>query len=307
MCQLCRGLIEIKNSQPSHMRTGERTGMSQKKHRISLGKRLRSCPSFHCLGIRSNWDDYSPEEKAAVQEAETVFYPTRLYEDLFVSLGKRIFPRTTHSFMGNKIRQTDLFQLLEIPHPHTRLYYGRRRKERIIRDFNYPFIGKTPVGSSKGMGVWLIRNEEELNSYLEQHRPAYIQEYLPIDRDLRVVVIAGKVVHAYWRIGQSGEFRNNVSQGDCISYENIPKEALDFAANVARLCRFDEVGLDICRVGEHYYVIEANMVFGLEGFRQAGLDIYEILSHLDKEGRYGNDGSEHSEQDRHTERPSGSG
>ena len=124
----------------------------------------------------------------------------------------------------------------------------------------------------------------ELASYLKSYHPAYIQEYLPIDRDLRVVLIKGRVIHAYWRIHQPGNFRNNVSQGGRISFDGIPEEALHFAIDVARRCGFDEVGLDICQADGRYYVIEANMVFGLEGFRRKGLDLYEILCELEAEG-----------------------
>ena len=42
---------------------------------------------------------------------------------------------------------------------------------------------------------------------------AYIQTYLPIDRDIRVVVIGDKVVHSYWRVAPKGEFRTNVATG----------------------------------------------------------------------------------------------
>lgn len=257
----------------------------KKKPHVSLGKRLRFCPSFACLGLMTNWEDYTPESKEWIAEAEEIFYASPLYEDLFRSLGKNVFPRNYYRFMGNKIRQTELFEFLGISHPRTRLYYGRNRAQRIGRDFGFPLIAKNPLGSSKGLGVWLIRGEAELSSYLKAHRPAYIQEYLPIDRDLRVVLLCGEVVHAYWRIQRPGEFRNNVFQGASISYEAIPNEALEFARDVAGKCRFDEVGLDVCYANGRYYVLEANMVFGLEGFRQAGLDIYEIFERLDREGR----------------------
>lgn len=247
---------------------------------ISLGKRLRFCPDTVTLGVKPNWDDYPKESKAAIQDARKIFYPSLLYEPLFRSLGKETFPRNYYRFMGNKIHQTHLFQLAGIPHPRTRLYYGKERSERICADFQYPFIAKTPMRSSKGEGVFLIRCDEDLRRYLKRHHPAYIQEYLRIDRDLRVVLIAGEIAHAYWRIPMPGEFRNNVSQGARISYEDIPEDALDFAREVVRICGFDEVGLDICRAEGRYYVLEANMVFGLEGFRKCGMDIHEILCRM---------------------------
>jgi len=245
-----------------------------------LGKRLRTSCSFQCVGTLPNWKDYPDPVKAALRNAKAIYYPSSLYEDLFESLGKAVFPSNYYSLMGNKIRQTGMFQLLGISHPRTRLYYGRSRLNRILSDFGFPFIAKTPVGSSQGSGVWLIHAERELREYLRNHQPAYVQEYLPIDKDLRIVVVAGQVVHSYWRIQESGDFRNNVSQGARISWENIPDRALEFALDVANRCGFGEVGLDVCHFEDKYYVLEANMVYGLEGFRRAGLDIYKILADL---------------------------
>lgn len=252
--------------------------MKVKIFRISLGKRLRASSSIECLGVSPNWEDYPEASRRRICDAGEVFYPSALYEGLFLALGKRVFPSNYYPFLGNKIKQTNLFQFLGISHPRTRLYYGRNRRERICEDFEYPFIAKVPTGSSQGAGVHLVRNAGDLAAYLEECNPAYIQEYLALDRDLRVVLVAGKAVHAYWRIGSTGEFRNNVSRGGRISFEGIPQDALEFAQDVARRCRFGEVGLDVCRANGRYYVIEANMVFGFEGFKRKGLDYYRMLA-----------------------------
>jgi len=256
----------------------------KRRSRTALGKRLRTCGGFRCIGVLPNWDDYPEDAKQAVREAETVYYPGPLYENVLRTVGKRIHPRNSCHFVGNKIRQTDLFVMLGISHPKTRIYYGRNRVERILVDFRYPFIAKTPVGSSMGKGVYLVTGPDELDAYLDRHLPAYIQEYLPIDKDLRVVVIKGRVIHAYWRIRAEGEFRNNVSRGGSISFENIPGEAVAFARESALKCGFDDVGLDVCFAHGRYYVLEANMVFGFEGFRTANLDFYGILAEMEENG-----------------------
>ena len=248
--------------------------------RISLSKRLRTNFSFHCVGTFPNWQDYPAPVQQAIREAQGIYYPSALYDDLFQSLGKDTFPSNFYRLMGNKIRQSELFQLLAIPHPRTHIYYGKNRSTRILQDFPPPFVAKTPVGSSQGTGVWLVQTVRELEVYLNCHQPAYIQQYLPIDRDLRVVIIAGQAVHYYWRVQKPGEFRNNVTQGARICYKNIPDAAIRFAIDVAKRCNFGEVGLDICLCEGSYYVLEANMVYGLEGFRQAGLDINSIRARL---------------------------
>ena len=249
------------------------------KPEISLGKRLRKS-SIRCIGVKPNWSDYSEELQKEILDAARIFYPGPILNEILVAAGHNVFPRNYYLFLGSKIAQTDLFNLLEIPHPRTRIYFGKNLRGRIEKDFGYPFVAKTPTGSSRGMGVFLIENAEQLLDYLKTHNPAYIQEYLPIDRDLRVVVISGRLVHAYWRIHAEGEFRNNLSQGGTISFENIPAAALEFAVDTARRCGFDEAGLDICEHGGKFLVLEANMVFGLEGFRKKGLDVHEMIAEI---------------------------
>jgi ribosomal protein S6--L-glutamate ligase len=236
------------------------------------------------LGLRPNIGDYSEAELDLLRKADTIYYPSSLYEDVFLALGKRVFPASYYRYMGDKVKQTELFNLLGIPHPRTRFYEGRQRCERILRDFSYPFIAKIPRGSSKGKGVFLIRSLDGLQSYLQSCDLAYVQEYLPIDRDLRIVLVGAKVVHAYWRIAPPGEYRSNVSLGGQISFRHIKTGPLRFAEEVARLCKFDEVGLDICICQGNYLVLEANMVYGLKGFEKAGLNIYELLRERMTEG-----------------------
>ncbi len=251
---------------------------------ISLGKRLRKS-SIRCIGVKPNWSDYPEELQKEILLAEKICYPGPVYCEILQAAGLDVFPRNYYHFIGDKIAQTDLFYLLGISHPRTGIYYGRDRFAAIESDFSYPFVAKTPIGSSQGEGVFLVRCPEELSQYLRTHNPAYIQEYLPIERDLRVVAIDGNLVHAYWRIHAEGDFRNNVSRGGTVSFEDIPAEALDFAMDAARRCGFDEVGLDICEHAGKYYVLEANMVFGQEGFRKKDLDIHEIIANLFDSGK----------------------
>ena len=245
--------------------------------KVVLGRRLRGTGELTSRGVRPNVDDYSEVELDRLRAADTVYYPSGLYEAVFLALGKRVFPANSHPFLGDKIKQTALFTLLDIPHPHTRIYYGPGKAGRILRDFPLPFIAKVPRGSSQGQGVFLIRTAADLTPYLERTSPAYIQEYLATDRDLRVVVLDGRVLHAYWRIARPGEFRTNVTQGATISLEGIPRGALQFAERVAERCGFGEAGLDICLVNGRYLLLEANMMYGLQGFAAANLDVYALI------------------------------
>jgi ribosomal protein S6--L-glutamate ligase len=248
---------------------------------IALEGRLRRCKNVLTLGVRTNFSDYSAKERELIRRADRIYYPSSFYADLFDAMGKPTFPGYhTYKCVQDKIKQTALFDLLGISHPRTRVFYGHRQKDRITDHFNFPFIAKVPRGSAMGRGVFLIQNNGDLHDYLQQTKVAYIQEYFPADRDLRVVIIGRRVVHAYWRIAHGNEFRTNISRGGTVSLAHVPPEALDLALYTARICRWDDVGIDICRYQGRYYVLEANMKYGKEGFRQAGIDYVKLMERM---------------------------
>jgi ribosomal protein S6--L-glutamate ligase len=114
---------------------------------------------------------------------------------------------------------------------------------------------------------------------------AYIQQYIPIDRDIRVVVIGGHIVHSYWRIAATGEFRTNVAAGGRICFDNIPEKALALAKRAAQVCRWDDVGIDLCRQEDGFVILEANMKYGKEGFRAAGMNYSRIMEQMIEDER----------------------
>lgn len=259
--------------------------LNMTNQKIALGGRLKNCGNVITLGVRPNFSDYTPHEAELIRKAENIYYPTTFYADLFDAAGKKTFPSYhTYKCVQDKIKQTALLNLLDIPHPRTKVFYGKRWLSSLSEHFNFPFIAKIPRGSAMGRGVYLIRNEAELSAYAELTPPAYIQEYLPIDRDIRVVVIGSRVVHAYWRIAAPGEFRSNIAAGAKVSLASVPQKALDLALHTARRCRWDDVGIDICEYKGDFYVIEANMKYGKEGFRQAGIDYIRLMESMIENG-----------------------
>ena len=246
-------------------------------HFIALGSRLKGVPEVLTLGVKPNFFDYSALERKLILGADIILYPTLNYAQFFTTTEKKIFPGLeTYLYADEKIKQTTLFYMLEIPHPRTRIYYHLHHKE-ILKEFSFPFIAKLARRSARGSGVFKINNFEELKSYLDITRIAYIQEYLPHDRDLRVVLIKYNPVLAYWRIGSPGNFRTNLAQGGKISFDDIPIDGVRLAQNSAWRCKFDDVGLDLIYSRGTWYVIEANMKYGRKGLKMIGLDLKEIM------------------------------
>ena len=247
---------------------------------------MRSCRNVRTIGVRPNFTDYSEREAQWIREADKIYYPTVFYADLFDSVGKLTFPSYhTYKCVQDKIKQSALFQLAGLPHPRTRVFYGSRQKSSISKHFTFPCIAKEPRGSAMGRGVFLIRNDTDLEAYTHDRHVAYIQQYLPIDRDIRVVVVGGRVIHAYWRIAGDGEFRTNVALGGRISLDSVPEAALSLALRAAGVCGWDDVGLDICCHEGRYILLEANMKYGKEGFRAAGINYYQVMEKMIDDGQ----------------------
>lgn len=244
---------------------------------IALGSRLQGIPEVLTLGVKPNFPDYTPEERRLILDAKLVLFPTLNYAQFLGTMGIKIFPSLeTHLYSDEKIKQTTLFYMLGIPHPRTRIYYHLHHKD-ILKDFSFPFIGKLPRLSAGGRGVFMISNPEKLEEYLRLTKIAYIQEYLPHARDLRVILINYEPVLAYWRISPAGDFRTNLSCGGKICFEDIPPEGLKTAKKSAKKCKFDDVGMDLIRYQDTWYVIEANMKYGRKGLIMKGLDLRKIM------------------------------
>lgn len=252
---------------------------------LALEARLRPCRNVRTIGVRPNFADYSSEEAGLIRRAGKIYYPTAFYADLFDAIGKPTFPSYhTYKCVQDKIKQSALFQLAGLPHPKTRIFYGKHQQSKISRYFSYPFIAKEPRGSAMGRGVFFIRNDADLETYIHQRHVCYIQQYLPIDRDIRVVVIGGRVAHAYWRVACPGEYRTNVARGGQISLEPVPERALALSTHAAITCGWDDVGLDICYHEGQFTILEGNMKYGREGFRAAGIDYYAMMERMIDEG-----------------------
>jgi ribosomal protein S6--L-glutamate ligase len=245
---------------------------------VALGSRLRSFSEFITLGVKPDFNDYSQSEQALIHSAPRIFYPSLAYAALFSAMGKEIYPSlASHFLAGDKIKQSRMFQMLGLPHPKTRIYYGKQRRA-IQSDFQMPFIAKVPRASALGKGVYLISDQTQLHQYLLANDPAYIQEYLPMERDLRVVVIGKKPVCAYWRQARPDEYRHNLAQGGKLDFFDIPQTAVDLAVKSARLCGVNEVGVDLAWHNGQGYLLEFNMKFGHQGPKKAGVDITSYIA-----------------------------
>jgi len=244
---------------------------------VALGSRLVGVPEVSTLGVKPNFQDYSKLEQQQILNAAVILYPTLNYAQFFTTMGKRIFPSVeTYLYADEKIKQTTLFNMLAIPHPRTR-FYLQRDFSKILNDFAFPFIAKIPRASARGRGVFKIGNPTDLDQYLQQVKTAYIQEYIPHEKDLRVILINYEPILSYWRRRSPDDFRTNLYQGGQIDFADIPDDIMPVVQDYARRCKFNDVGLDLLQYQGKWYVIEANMMYGREGFKKKNLVLKEVI------------------------------
>ncbi|GAB3370674.1 hypothetical protein NCG89_09975 [Spongiibacter taiwanensis] len=186
---------------------------------------------------------------------------------LTYGLKARVFPSEASYRLGhNKIEMTRAFELVAPANtPCTRIEANTPENADLLwAEMALPFVAKLPK-ASQGNGVWLIEDRADWRRYLALTDVLYVQEYLPIDRDVRVVIVGDQVVCAYWRQQAAQGFYNNVSKGGVVDHSPVPAQAVELALRLATTLGIDHAGFDIALVGEHPYVLEFNRLFGNQG------------------------------------------
>lgn len=227
-----------------------------------------------------NWAMARPH----IDTADWVLFPEYEHVNrLIYGYKKRIFPSVSTYHLGyDKIEMTHAFEAVAPACvPYTQILPATPTNiEAIWYDFPVPFVAKD-VRNARGKGVFLIQNRADWLAYAHGRGTLYAQEYLPITRDVRVVLVGQKVLTAYWRIAPEGGFHNNVAQGGHISFDNLPQDALDLTQYVAQALDINHAGFDIAFVDNQPYLLEFNMRFGNQALREQnirlGAHIYSYL------------------------------
>jgi len=123
-----------------------------------------------------------------------------------------------------------------------------------------PLIVKENYGSF-GRQVYLIKNERQLNKIRKKLKriPHLYQEYIEEShgRDMRVIVIGGKMIAAMERVSR-GDFRSNIDLGGKGKQIEVPKAYEEMAIRCAEILGLDYCGVDILFGKDGPVVCEVN-------------------------------------------------
>ena len=208
-------------------------------------------------------------QRAEIEAADWVLFPEYWQVNALVfGLKKKIFPSLSSYLIGHdKVEMTRAFSMVAPGHlPWTLIEPNTPDHARQVWDqMPLPFVAKIPK-SSMGQGVFLIESRTDWNIYLGTTPVIYVQEYLPIERDLRLVVVGGKLVAGFWRCQGHDGFHNNLSQGGTVDADTpLPQVAVDLVLRVSQQLEIDHAGFDVAMVDGYPYLLEFNRLFGNRG------------------------------------------
>jgi ribosomal protein S6--L-glutamate ligase len=209
------------------------------------------------------------QHREELRRADWVLFPDYWQlNPLIYGLGCQVFPSQSSYLIGhNKTEMHRAFAACVPQHvPHTVIKANEEsNRELLWQEMELPFVAKL-TKSSMGQGVWLIESIQDWRRYCELSEVLLVQEYLPIERDLRIVVVGNRVVDSYWRLQAAKGFYNNVAQGGLVDRSlAIPDAAIQLVLDVARTLGVNHAGFDIAMVGSHPYLLEFNRLFGTRG------------------------------------------
>lgn len=246
--------------------------------------KLVSFDALRTLGI-PNQTYLKPEQMFdqidLIRQADGILFPEYWQVNpLLYGLKARIFPSQATYLIGhNKIEMARCFQTVAPAHvPYTLINANTpNQSEEIWEQMPLPFVAKIPK-SSRGQGVFLIETRQQWQHYLAMTPVIYVQEYLQIDRDLRIIWVGDRIVAGYWRLQSERGFYNNVAMGGKIEAGIIPVEAQRLVKRLARSLKINYGGFDVAVAGSHPYVFEFNRLFGNQGLINRQQSINEALT-----------------------------
>lgn len=141
-------------------------------------------------------------------------------------------------------------------------------------------IGGTPIiikllEGTQGLGVVLAETKKAAESVIEAFNKlkarVIVQEFIQesAGRDLRAIVVGGKVVAAMTRTAPEGEFRSNIhrgAKGERILLNDLQEEA---AVKAAAAMGLDTAGVDMLFSERGPLIMEVNASPGLEGIEKS--------------------------------------
>lgn len=166
--------------------------------------------------------------------------------------------------LDNKLSTMFLLQVAGV-NIWPKTFYGPARElKRRFTELDGRAVLKDNEGS-KGRLNFVVRNGDDIQKIIDENpeRQFILQEFIPNDSDLRVLVLNGKPQLVIRRSSDGSSHLNNTSQGgdaQIIPVNSIDPEVLDVCVRAANAAKLQVAGVDVVQnidTGE-YYLFEIN-------------------------------------------------
>ncbi len=187
--------------------------------------------------------------------------------------------------VADKLHTQQILAARKLPVPKTILGKFPVDVDLVETQLGFPVIIKTLKGT-RGSGVVMCENREQffdLTEFLNEANPEadfIFQEYIKDShgRDVRILVVNGKVVAAMERRARDGGFKSNISLGG----EALPflpnNQIKELAVDVANSLNLEIAGIDILFDKNGYKICEANSSPGFQGLETAcKINVPEVI------------------------------
>jgi len=189
----------------------------------------------------------------------------------------------------DKLRSLQALAAAQVAVPRTLVL---AKKEHLVHTL--ASIGGVPavvklLHGTQGIGVMLAESEEALvtllNALWSMREDSIVQRFVreSSGRDVRALVVGGRVVAAMRRTAREGDFRANLHRGGGGEALTLDAASNDMALRAANVLGLEVAGVDLLEANGRPLVLEVNTSPGLEGIEAAsGRDVArEIKDHAE--------------------------
>jgi ribosomal protein S6--L-glutamate ligase len=213
-----------------------------------------------------------------------------------------IIPRIGASITGYGLAVVRQFELMGVPSLNGAIAISRSRdKLRAMqlltkKDIDVPvtvcarspkeldlmleLVGGTPVivklqQGTQGIGVMMAETRQAVSSLVEtlwgMGQEIIVQQYIAESkgRDVRALVVGGRVVASMRRSARSGEFRSNLHRGGAGEKIELDAEYKKAAVAATKVMGLEIAGVDMLESASGPKILEINSSPGLEGIERA--------------------------------------
>jgi ribosomal protein S6--L-glutamate ligase len=194
---------------------------------------------------------------------------------------------------GDKLRSLQLLSRAGLAVPRTGFAHTGADKDLLIEQVGGPPVILKLLQGTQGSGVLLANTrksaENQIAAFQQVGANFLVQEFIAEagGKDIRALVVGGKVVAAMQRSAPEGDFRSNIHRGGTARALKLSAAQARLATRAAKAIGLEVAGVDMIRARRGLLLLEVNASPGLEGIEGATkIDVAgAIVTHMERMAR----------------------